>query len=190
MSRGVSRNTKRMTVCAVLAAMSVALIFIGSIIQTLDLSMAALASFFCIFAVIEIKGAYPWLLYAVTGVLSVILMPQNMAGWFYLLFLGYYPVLKEKIEKLNLILSWIIKILIFNVALIVCVLAASLIFYGGNMIQALYGMLGAEGWGMYAIIGMYLLGNVVFVVYDIALTRLITYYFVKLRHRFKFLHIS
>ena len=189
MGRGVSRNTKRMTVSAVLAAMGVALIFIGSLIQTLDLSMAALASFFCIFAVIEIKGAYPWLLYTVTGVLSVILMPQNMGGWFYLLFLGYYPILKAKIEKLNRTLSWAIKILIFNAALIICIYAASLIFYGGNMMQAVFGILGGEGWGIYAVAGMYVFGNVVFVIYDIALTRLITYYFIKLKHRFKFLNM-
>jgi MFS family permease len=29
--------------------------------------------------------------------------------------------------------------------------------------------------------------NVVFIIYDIALTKLITFYFIKLRHRFKFL---
>jgi hypothetical protein len=178
-----------MTVSAVMAAMSVALLFLGSIIQTLDLSMAALASFFCIFAVIEIKGAYPWLLYAVTAILSVILMPQNMGGWFYLLFLGYYPILKAKIERLSVILAWLIKMVIFNAALIICVIAASFLFYGGNMLQAIYGMLGAEGWGIYAVAGIYVLVNVVFIIYDIALTRLITYYIMKLSHRFKFLKL-
>ena len=37
---------------ALLAAMGVALIFIGALIETLDLTVAALASFFCIFAII------------------------------------------------------------------------------------------------------------------------------------------
>lgn len=187
MSRGVSQKTKKMTVSALLAAMGVALLFIGSLIETLDLSMAALASFFCIFAVIEIGGAYPWLLYSVTGVLSVVLMPHSMGGWFYLLFFGYYPILKEKIEKLNRVVSWIVKIALMNIALIICIALASFVFYGGNMLETLYSMFGAEGWGIYAIIGVYLLVNVVFVVYDVALTRLITLYFVKLRHRFKFL---
>ena len=61
MSRGISQKTKRMTVSAMLAALGVALLFISGLIETLDLSMAALASFFCIFAVIELGGAYPWL---------------------------------------------------------------------------------------------------------------------------------
>ena len=187
MSRGVSQKTKKMTISALMAAMGVALLFIGALIETLDLSMAALASFFCIFAVIEMGGAYPWLIYSVTGVLSIILMPYSMGGWFYILFFGYYPILKEKIEKLKMPIAWLIKIALLNVALVICITLASIVFYGGNMLETLFTMFGAEGWGMYAVIGICVLVNIVFVIYDIALTRLITFYFVKLRHRFKFL---
>lgn len=176
-----------MTLSAVLSAMGVALLLIGAFIETLDLSMAALASFFCIFAVIELGGAYPWLMYAVTGILSVILMPHSMGGWFYLLFFGYYAIIKEKFEKLNRIFAWIVKIVVMNVALVCCILLASFVFYGGDMIGAFKQMFGDASWGLAATVGVYLLVNVVFVIYDLALTRLITYYFVKLRHRFKFL---
>ena len=187
MTRGTSHRTKNLTASAILAAMGVSLLFIGMMIETLDLSMAALASFLCIFAVIELGGKYSWLIYAVTGVLSVILMPFNMAGWFYLLFFGYYPILKERFERLNKTLAWAVKLIVVNLALTACITLASFLFYSGNMLKALKVMLGAENWGVYAIIGMWVLVNIVFIIYDIALTRLITFYFIKIRHRFKFL---
>ena len=190
MSRGVSHKTKKMTLCALFAAMGVALIFLGSVIEVLDLSVAAFASFFCIFAVIELGGAYPWLLYAVTSLLAVILMPYTMGGWFYLLFFGYYPILKEKLERLKKPIAWGLKLVILNVALLISVALAYFLFFGqtdGNLIDAFVYIFGGEGFGEIFAFGVYALVNVVFIIYDIALTKLITFYFIKLRHRFKFL---
>ena len=190
MSRGVSKRTKKMTTAALLAAMGVAMMFLGSLIETLDLTMAALASFFCIFAVIELGWGYSWMIYAVTGTLTVILMPHSMVGWFYFLFFGYYPILKEKIEKLKAPVAWLIKIFILNVALVVSIFLASFIFYGGNMFETFITMFGAEDWGIYAAVGIYVIVNIIFVIYDLALTQLIGLYLFRLRHRFKFLNFK
>ncbi len=187
MSRGVSNNTKKLTVSALLAAMGVALLLIGALLETLDLTMAALTSFLCIFAVIELGGAYPWLIFAVTSVLAIILMPQSMGGWFYLLFFGYYPILKEKFEKLNKYIAWIIKIALLNVALILSVVLVSFIFYGGNPLDTFNFIFSDAEGGVYVAVAVYALVNLVFIIYDIALTRIISFYFIKLRHRFKFL---
>lgn len=187
MKRGIPQKTKRLTASAVLSAMGVALLLIGSLIETLDLSMAAMASFFCVFAVLEFGGAYPWLIYAVTGILSVIFMPQGMGGWFYILFFGYYPILKDKLQRLKAPIAWTLKILLLNLALILSLVFASFVFYNGNLYETFMLMFGDEGWGIYAAIGVYVLVNFVFVIYDIALNRLIVFYFVKIRSKFKFL---
>jgi hypothetical protein len=190
MSRGISQKTKKLTVGAILSALGVAMLLVGAMIEVMDLSMAALASFFCIFAVIELGGAYPWLIYAVTSVLSLILMPFGMGGWFYLLFFGYYPIFKEKLERKKRTISWLLKIVLFNVALAIGVVVAYFLFFGntgGGIEQAFFLIFGGEDVGKAMAIITYLLANIVFVVYDIALTRLITYYFVKIRKKFKFL---
>ena len=189
MSRGISQKTKKLTLGAILSALGVAMLLVGSMIEVMDLSMAALASFFCIFAVIELGGAYPWLIFAVTGVLSLILMPFSMGGWFYLLFFGYYPILKEKLERRKKSIAWLLKIVLFNTALALGVVAAYFLFFGntGEGIEnAFFLIFGGEDVGKAMAIVTYLLANVVFVVYDIALTRLITYYFVSVRRKFKF----
>lgn len=189
MSKGISKQTKKLTLGAILSAMGVALLFLGSFIETLDLTMAALASFFCIFAVIELGGIYPWLIFSVTGVLSVIIMPYSMTGWFYLLFFGYYPIVKEKLERLPKILSWILKMLILNVALVIAVVAAYFLFFGqtgdGNLMSAFTLIFGESETGEMMAIGVYALVNLTFVIYDIALTKLITLYFIKFRKKFK-----
>ena len=70
-------KVKQMTVCAALAALGVVLLSIGPLIDVLDASLAVLASILCIVAVIEYGKAAPWLVFAVTAVLSLVLMPQN-----------------------------------------------------------------------------------------------------------------
>ena len=194
MSKGISNKTKKLTLGAILSAMGVALLFIGSFIETLDLTMAALASFFCIFAVIELGGAYPWLIFAVTGVLSVVLMPYSLTGWFYLLFFGYYPILKAKLERLSRPVSWLLKVLVLNFALIVCVIVAYLLFFGssgeGNILSAFTLVFGESDAGEAMAIAVYALANVTFIVYDIALTKLITVYFLKIKPKFKGINLK
>ena len=189
MSRGVSEKTKKLTLSATLAAMGVVLLIIGGLIEVLDLSMAALASFFCIFAVIEMGRGYPWMVFVITGVLSVVLMPQGLGGWLYLIFFGYYPILKEKIEKLFMPLAWLLKLIVFNLAVTVYAVICYFLFFG--QLEALFNeaasLLGGVGNGAVIIAAIYLVLNIVFVVYDVALTNLITLYLVKLRKKFRFL---
>ena len=190
MGRGVSEKTKKLTLSAVLCALGVVLLSIGSLIQTIDLSAAALASFLCIFAVIELGGAYPWAIYVVTGILSVILAPYGMAGWFYIAFFGFYPILKEKLERLPRIVSWVLKMLVLNVCLLLCVLISYFLFFaasGGSFIDAFFKIFGDEGFAEIFAIAMVVGVNIVFVIYDIALTLMISTYINRLRHRFKFL---
>lgn len=180
-----------LTASALLSALGVALLFLGSIIQTLDLSMAAMASFFCLFAVLEFRGVYPWLVFAVTGILAVVLMPYSMGGWFYLLFFGFYPIFKNFVERFKKPISWTLKLLLFNVALFLGTAVAFYLLVGDttdkNLIDAFSFIFGVEELGPIVTAGVYLLANVTFVVYDIALSKLIILYYFKIRKKFKFL---
>ena len=95
-----AQRTKRIAVCAMLSALGVVVLGIGSVLSVMDISMAVIASLFCIFAVIEYGGAAPWLVFLVTGVLSL-LLPQKAPAAMYLLFFGYYPILKDKINPFS-----------------------------------------------------------------------------------------
>ncbi len=185
MGRGVSEKTKKLTLSAVLSAMGVVLLIIGAFIEVLDLSMAAFASFFCIFSVIEMGKGYPWMIYSITGVLAIVLMPQGLGGWFYLLFFGYYPIVKEKVEKLFKPLAWGLKLLIFNAAITVYILILYFLFFGEYelFLNEFSSLLAGKVTNAVIISVFYAMFNFVFVIYDIALTRLITLYLTKLRKK-------
>lgn len=166
-------NVRRLTTCAMLSALGVVLLWLGSVIQVVDVSMAVVASLLCVFAVIEYGGSAPWLIFAVTSILSLILVPQKTPAVMYALFFGYYPIIKEKLERLPRTLAWVWKEVIFNAALFLMLALSRWLLFGAQT-QTLF---------LYA--AFVVLAEIVFPVYDVALTRLISLYIYKLRNRFR-----
>lgn len=189
MGRGVSEKTKKLTMSACLAAMGVVLLIIGGVAEVLDISMAALASFLCIFAVIEIGKSYPFMIYLVTAVLAVLIPITGASGWLYLAFFGYYPIIKEKLEKLFKPLAWVLKLAVFNAAITVYAVICYFLFFGQlkGLLDEFSSLFGGMDVGAMLVVAVYVVLNVIFVVYDFALTQLITLYLVKLRKKFRFL---
>ena len=187
MSRGISKKTKKLALGAMLSAIGAVILLLGSLFNVIDLSMAALASFVCVIAVIELGSAYAWLIYAVVGVLSVILRPASFAPWVYVAFLGYYPIIKEKFEKTGKFISWLLKILMFNVAFSACIAIVYLLMFRslGNIFDFFNTAMGFPQAGKGIAVLIYLFVNVVFVIYDIALTQVISTYIYRLRPKFK-----
>ena len=173
--RQSSQRIKYITVSAMLSALGVIIMAIGAFIEVLDLSTAVLASMLCIYAVIEIRGSYPWMIWLVTSILSLILLPIKTPAVFYALFFGFYPILKEKLERLSGFVSWILKLVIFHLSVGV--------MWG---VFKLFIPSALEDMGMgWMLLALYALGLVCFVLYDIALTRLITFYLFRLRKLFR-----
>ncbi len=174
------KETGRLTAAAVLTALSVVVLAVGSIIEVLDLSMAAIASLAVVFAVIELRGKYPYLVFAATSVLAILLLPGKTPALFYALFAGYYPLLKLVFEKhFSRPVSWVFKILSFLVA-------AALIVFLAIKLLTISPLPPLPSPFMYVAVGVLLVA--VFVIYDIALTRLITFYLWRLSRHFRFLH--
>lgn len=173
--RQSSQRIKYITVSAMLSALGVIIMAIGAFVEVLDLSTAVLASMLCIYAVIEIRGSYPWMIWLVTSILSLILLPIKTPAVFYALFFGFYPILKEKLERLSGFVSWILKLVIFHLSVGV--------MWG---VFRLFIPSALEDMGMgWMLLALYALGLVCFVLYDIALTRLITFYLFRLRKLFR-----
>ena len=156
-----------------LCALGVVLLYVGVFVQVVDISVAVLASLLCVFAVIEYGKGAAWSVFAITSILSLLLLPNRSPAVMYAAFFGYYPILKERFERSKKWLSWLYKELTFNVALIVIVLIFKFVFAEFvDVPTALY------------VIGI-ILCEAVFVLYDVALTRLISIYIYRLRSRLK-----
>jgi hypothetical protein len=157
------------------AALGVVALYFGSFIEVLDISIAVIASLLTTLTVIEYGKSAPWSVYATTAILSLILLPQKLPALMYTLFFGYYPIIKEKIERLSSrVAQWTIKLCIFAAAtaillVISTVFTAELDLSAGTVIAVVYTALAA----------------LTFILYDIALTRMISFYFFRLRDKFK-----
>lgn len=171
MKNKLSKQTERLTLCAVCTALSVVMLSLGSLIDVLDLSAAALAGMLTVLVVIEIGGAWPWLVYAAAGLIGLLLLPCKLPGAIYLMFCGWYPIAKQKLERIRCKpVSWVIKIALANVATVAVVLATKYVLHLDHEVMELSLLLLA-------------MVNVAFVLYDVAMTKLIALYTLRLRRR-------
>ena len=173
MSRDRKDKTKRLVISALMSALGVVFLYFGSLVEVMSISMAVIASVCVILAVTEFGGAYPWLIYAVTSTASILVLPRKEAAIAYILFFGFYPILKGRLEKKNKLLSWIFKELIFNCALAIDLLLSSLLLTAGN----------AEPLPIF--IAYIVLAEIAFPLYDLALQRVVLMYMRKIRPKFK-----
>ena len=162
------KNTKKLTFSAVLSALAVAIMYVGSMLDVLDMSTAALASICVMIILTELGSKYAFMSFACIGVLSALLVPSKYAAIMFIGFLGFYPMAKRFFEaKFRGPLCLVLKFVLLN-ACTALMVVFSLFVMGASFKEALW----------FEILVL-VLCNIVFVVYDYALSQILrTYIFV------------
>ena len=164
------KNTKNLTFSAVLSALAVAIMYIGAMLEVLELSTAALASICVMLILTELGAKYAFLSYACISVLSFLLLPTKYAAIMFIGFLGFYPMAKSFFERK--FRGWrclVLKFLLLNMCIFAMLLVVRYV-----MTEALWFE-----------IMVLVLANIVFVVYDYALTTLLRAYVFVWRKKLK-----
>ena len=104
-----------------------------------------------------------WAWYGAVAILSILLGPDKEAAAVFL-FLGYYPILKPKLDSMKLSFLW--KLLLFNAA-ISCMYYLLIHLFGMAQIMEDYASMGTA-----LTVVTLLLGNVTFYLLDLVLGRL------------------
>ena len=170
---GMKNRTRRLTVSAMMTALSVLFLYLACIFPTGQLGFTAVASLFGIAAVVECGIAAGIFVYVGASVLGLLLLPDKTMLYLYIIFFGLYPVLKSLIERIGkLIPEWLLKLALFNAALS----AAWFLLRGLALPEKVF---------TYSTVLVYVLGNLVFILYDIGLTRLIAVYIARISKRIK-----
>ena len=163
----------KISVLSLLCALSVVLMLVGCVIQSLDLTVAVAAGLTVAVAVIEYGAGWAVMLYAATSVLSFVLLPAKTPALFYVLIGGIYPIIKALLERIkNRKLVWAIKIIGFNLFYTALIAAGNYLLDIDDPIFSFN-------------IFVYALGNLTFFVYDVAFTRLVTLYVKRIRRKLK-----
>ena len=161
------KGTKKLVISAVLSAMSFVFMYLGALTGVFDLCAAMAGAVCCAFAVIEIRGIWPWLICAVSGILCLIFLPDKFAALEYIVLGGIYPILKSFAERLPRIVSWCVKLSVFNALFALCLALAKFVF----------GL--TDEWVAFN------LGNVCLFMFDAALTVFASYYIRRLRGKLR-----
>lgn len=160
-----SKGAGKVALGGILTALALVFLYLSAFVPTGQVGIAAVAGLFPMAGVISAgisTGLFCW---AAAGILAMILVPAKGTVLLFLLFLGIYPVAKSLIERLkNLILEWIIKLLVFNADLLLCL----------NLVGAL--LMGSVPQQLQELWLFWPAANVVFVVYDIGLSKLAAAY--------------
>ena len=169
----MKRSTYKLTISAIMAALTVVFLYLASVFPTGQLGFVAVASLFTIAVVIEADVKYAVLVYICCAILAFLLIPLKGAALLYTLFFGYYPIVKSFAERLKSPLwSWVVKEAVFLAALTVVWFLFRSVVFSGKYLE------------LNPLI-VYIGGIVVFTLYDIGLSRLIGYYVYRLSPKLK-----
>lgn len=163
------KKTVNVAFCGIITALSAVLMMLTGIFTFSTYALPAIAGLFTALAVIEISNKWGWLVYAATSLLSVILPNDKEAVLLYILFFGFYPILKSHLEKIkSRALEYMVKFLIFNACVIAATWLATVVL--GIPLDMI------DGIGKWTIPLLLALGNITFLLYDFALTGVISQY--------------
>ena len=172
------KSTKKLTVSATVVALGVVFMLIGAVFEPLDLAAACIASVLVAFVFAEIGGAYPYLVWLCTSLISAIVYFAGIMWVAYLFVFGIYPIIKAYIERtahaLWLPLKLCFAALSFSVLYVVTVFVLGVPLIS----EELFGM---PPWVIYLLTALVALAA--FVMYDFYLTAAIRLYYYKLRKK-------
>ena len=172
----VMRKTLAVAFCGVIAALGTVLMLLAGVVQIATLALPAIAGVLLIAIVLELGPKWAWGAYAVISILSLLLAAEKEAALMFILFFGYYPILKASLDRIRKKwLSWIAKLLVFNAAMIADYFLAVYLLQIPQEDFMLF--------GVSIPLLLLLLGNVVFVIYDYALFGLVVMYCRRIRDK-------
>lgn len=157
------KQNVKITLCGITVALSVVFMLL-SYFPYFTYAVPAITGLLTMMLVIEINVKWAFAAYIAASAL-VFIFAEPESKLMYICLFGYYPILKALIERINKsVIEWALKLAVFN--------AAAVLIYA-----VFAGMFGIpiEDFDTFGKYGAYIFlaaGNIAFVIYDIAISRL------------------
>lgn len=172
------KSTSFIALGGILTALSIFIMFWSSVFPVLAYTLPAFAGALLLIMVKEAEKKWSIMVYIAVGILSLIVVSNKEAVVLYIFFFGYYSILKEVIEnRFTSIIKWIFKLIVFNISIVLAFIVIIYVF--AVPIEEL------EEYGKYSAYIMLGAGNIIFIIYDYALTNLMIIYDDHWHKRFK-----
>lgn len=152
------------------AALCLLMMFMTGLVPFSSYVFPSAAGIVLIAVFTEMGGATATLVYVVVSFLSILIVPDREAVLLFIMLLGYYPMLKSKIERLPRPLAYLVKFMLFNGVIIA-------FYYVTLYVLGIPDLL--EGWGDFgrytAYVSLVLVDFTLFM-YDFLLTQMLRIY--------------
>ncbi len=159
----MKNKTKNTAVCGLMTALSVVLMMLTTLIPVFMYVIPIITGLLVLFVADISNKKWGSGVYLATAFLSLLLITDKESALTYTLFFGYYPLIKDIMEKLPKLLAWALKFILFNIS---AVGIGVISFY-------VFGISGEEydEFGKYTIPILLVMANTAFLLYDFCLTR-------------------
>ncbi len=133
-------NNGKTALCGMTTSISVSLMFLTGILPALTYTLPAFAGAILIILVIELGNKWAFMSYVSVSILSIFLAADKEAALIFIAFFGYYPILKNNIEKIkNKFLRILLKLLTFNFSMSIFIfLTIKLISFPRDITELMY----------------------------------------------------
>lgn len=170
MSKKSSNLAFNVAFCGIVSAIGVMVMF-GSLIPSLAYAVPAVSGILIWTICEQINFKWAMLSYIAVALLSFMLIPEIEANLFLIFFFGYYPTLREILDKIkNKVLRFVAKLCIFNVAVVIAYNILTVVLSAEQILE------GLEDFGQYAVYVFWGVGNVAFVIYEFCLNIIKEFY--------------
>lgn len=175
----MAHKSTQVAIGGVAAALCLLLMFCTGLVPFATYALPALSGVVLVAVVAEMGWRTAMVVYAAVALLSLGIVPDREAAMLFIFFFGYYPVIKGLLERLpTKILQIAVKFVLFNVAIVLSYLVIIYVLGIPDILESF------GDFGRYSALVLLGMGNVVFWVYDFALSNIVIVYHQWFRPRF------
>ena len=164
MSKALS---ERVALGGIVASLCIVLMFLTGVLPALYIAAPMIAGMLMIILAEEVSVPWAWLTYTAVSLLAMIVSFDKEAALMFILFFGYYPILRPNLSKIRLTpLRFVCKLILYNIFLLADVLLTMYVL----------GLPSFEDYGTGMLIVLAVMANILFVFYDALLSRMRWFY--------------
>ena len=175
----MSYKSTKIALGGLFSALCLAIMFLSGIIPFATYALPAFAGAMLIAIVVENGRRTAVMVYISVSLLSLFIVSDKEAAMMFIAFFGYYPILKERLERVkSRIIEYVFKLLLFNITIVagysVLTFVIGIPFFEDEFAEFF----------KYGPLLLLAAGNILFLLYDYVLTRYFTVYVRYFRPRF------
>lgn len=171
--RRYNSKSQKVALGGIVTLLTTVSLYISSILPTNRLFFFALSTFFPAVIIIESNIRLGIIVYFTSSILSFILIPNKTIVLPFVIFFGYYAVIKSLIERINkLAIELLLKLSLFNLSIYITYSIVSRVFIGDIIIKL-------PAWAIF------ILMQIIFIVYDYAFSLGVYFYRNKIRFKIR-----